>query len=107
MKYILKTRKDKPSFDYLVKQIDSFDYYLFNNFNDALDKLRNLSVIGIGAWLYEPYFNNSNREWKTQNTFTAYEGVINYDKYAEIGLHIKFHTDAGEWLNSDVNLKDC
>ncbi|ADZ84472.1 hypothetical protein [Cellulosilyticum lentocellum] len=107
MKYLLKTEKDKPSFNYLVKQIDSFDYYLFSSFNDALEKLRSLSFIGTGAWLYEPYFINSNREWKTQNTFTAYDGVVKYDKYAEIGLHLKFHIDAGEWLNSDVNLAYC
>lgn len=107
-KYPMKSKKEHPRFKYMVRPINSMDYYLFSNFNDALDKLKALSLQKIDKiiCLYEPFFNTENREWYVQNTFTAINGEIDYDKHAKIDLHLFYYIQAGEWLNPDIRLLD-
>lgn len=106
-KYPLKTKTENPKFNYLVRSNDSMDYYLYDEFNDALDKLKMMSLERHShiICLYEPYFDTQTREWHGQNTFTACNGKIRYDKHARVDLHLAFYVNAGEWLNPDVKLR--
>lgn len=105
-KYSMKTNTEIPSFNYLVRSNDDMDYYLFFEFDDALNKLKTLSLENRGhiACLFETFFNTTTREWHGQNTFTAYDGIIEYDKHAKVELHLEFYINAGEWLNPDIKL---
>lgn len=98
-KYPMQLKTEQPLFEYLIKINGNFDYYLFENFDEALKKLQTLSVDNDIVLMYEPFFDTQTREWRVTNTFTAYSGKIVYDKHARIGVHIKFHVNAGEWLN--------
>lgn len=100
-RYTLTSKQSHPEFNYLVRSNDNLDYYLFEGFNDAVDKLKEVSLSSKGkiGLLYEPYFNTKKREWYAQNSFTSYDGELEYHKFGEILLHIKFYVDAGEWLN--------
>ena len=103
--YILIDKKTKPGFGFLIKASMTYGYYLYDSFNDALDKAKELSherrqVITI----FEPSFNCDSREWRLKPTFVSYfPGKIIYDPHAIVGLHAKFYTDSGEWLNADDN----
>jgi hypothetical protein len=99
MKYPMRLKKDIPLFDYIVRDNFTCDYYLFKDFDSALKKTMSLSIeTGIGL-LYELYFNTQTREFHVQNTFTAYDGIVEYNKHNRPDLHIQFYVNAGEWLN--------
>lgn len=103
-KYSLKSKTDRPSFEYMVRQNSGFDYYLYSDFDSALKKMVEISISkGIGL-LYEIYFNNQTREYFGHNTFKAFDGEVKYDKHAKVDLHLHFYINAGEWLNPDVEL---
>lgn len=106
IKYPMKSKTERPRFNYLVRSNDSMDYYLYYEFDDALNKTKTMSLKERGhiARLYEPYFNVSTREWYGQNTFTAYDGIVEYNKHARAVLHLEFYVNAGEWLNPDIKL---
>ena len=105
-KYPLKSKSEKPQFNYLVRSNSEMDYYLFYEFDDALNHMKALSLESRGhiACMYEPYFNTNTREWFGQNTFTAYDGMVEYDKHAKADLHLEFYVKAGEWMNPDIKL---
>lgn len=94
----MKKKTDRPLFNYLVRENSSFDYYLYEDFNNALEKARQLSHEGIGV-LFEVYFNTQTREFFAQKTFLVFDGYVHYDKHGPIELHIEFYVHAGEWLN--------
>jgi hypothetical protein len=99
MKYPMVKNTERPLFEYMVIQNGEFDYYLYDKFDDALKKATELSIgHGIGL-VYEAYFINSTREYRGQNTFKVFDGIVHYDKHADIGLHLEFYINAGEWLN--------
>ena len=103
MKYILKTKTEQPGFNFMVTRNGYFEYWLFNEFDDALSFAKTLQAkhpIGI-ILIYEPYFNTVTREWHAQNTFSVIDNRVYYDKTARALLHMKFYTDAGEWQNPD------
>jgi len=106
IKYPMKSKTEKPRFNYLERSNDSLDYYLYYEFDDALNKVRTMSLTERGhiTCLYEPYFNTITREWYGQKTFTAYDGIVKYDKHARADLHLAFYVNAGEWLNPDIKL---
>ena len=58
----MKKKTERPLFNYLVRVNSSFDYYLYENFNDAIEKARQLSRDDIGV-LFEVYFNTQTREF--------------------------------------------
>jgi len=62
-KYPMKTKTEKPNFNFLVRSNDGMDYYLFYEFDDALNQLKAMSLDNKGhiACLYEPYFNTTTR----------------------------------------------
>lgn len=100
MQYLMKLKTEKPLFNYIVRFNDSFDYYLFEHFDDALKLAMKLGRDGSRiALIYEIYFENATREFKGQNTFTVFYGEVHYDKHARIDLHIQFYVNAGQWLN--------
>ena len=100
LKYPMQTKIEKPEFNFLVQENGEYDYYLYGSFDAALKKAIALSFKnGIGL-VFEIAFDNEIREYRGHNTFTVFDGVVRYDKHANIGLHIQFYVNAGEWLNS-------
>lgn len=100
MKYPMTKNTQKPLFDFLVRKNGKHDYYLYNDFDAALNKAIELSKNSFDIGLiYEVYFNTENRQFYGRNTFRTYEGKVEYDKHAKIDLHIEFYVNAGEWLN--------
>lgn len=101
IKYPMKKKTERPKFNYLVRVNSSMDYYLFNEFDEAYMHMKNMSLTDSChiACLYEPYFDTKTREYFGQNTFTAYDGEVVYDKHAKVELHLEFYVNAGEWMN--------
>lgn len=100
MKYPMKNKNEKPLFEYLVRVSNEFDYWLFDNFDEAMSTLRTLSIGKVcRVNMYEVYFNTKTREFHTLNTFHAFDGKLEYDKFANPDLHIEFYVNAGEWMN--------
>lgn len=100
MKYPMKLKTDRPLFEYLVRNNMGFDYYLFDEFDDALKTAETESIKNNGTFLiYEVYFNTRTREFFGTNTFKVFSGKVKYDKHAEIDLHLQFYVNAGDWLN--------
>ena len=100
----MKNKTDKPSFNFLVTTLIDMDYYLFDDFDSALNKIRALSIEHEDgcAKIYEPRLNNKTREYFAQNTFTAIDGVVIYDKHGDSNMHLHFFVNAGKWLNPNV-----
>lgn len=99
MKYPMKLKTEKPCFEYLVRLNSCLDYYLFEEFDDALKTAMALSSKNGIALVYEIFFNTTTREFFGRNTFKAYDGYVDYDKHGRADLHIEFYVNAGEWLN--------
>jgi len=100
MKYPMENKTDCPLFDFLVIDLKYYNYYLYNNFEDALKKAKRLVVKYDMVYICEPILNNHTREYLAKPTFTLHKGGgIDYDKHAKLLLHIKFFMDAGEWKN--------
>lgn len=95
----MKKKTDKPLFDFIVIANGQYDYYLYNDFDDALKTAMELSHKTEISIIYEIVFNTETREYRTKDTFTIYDGKVHYDKYATIGLHVEFYINAGDWLN--------
>lgn len=101
-KYELKDKKTNPEFEYLVRDNMSLNYWLYKDFNSALQKAITLSnTQSHHALIYEKYFNTNTREFHGQNTFEVINGEVIYDKHAKIELHLEFYVNAGEWENPD------
>lgn len=107
MKYPMKLKTERPNFNYIVRMNSGMDYYLYVDFDSAIRKAMSLSHGSQISLVYEIFFNTSTREFFGQNTFTIYDGVIDYEKHAMPELHVEFYVNAGDWLNPDVNLLKC
>lgn len=99
VKYELKTKSEKPQFEYLVQCGSGYDYYLFRDFDSALQCVVKVSLQVREARIFEVCFDPVEREFHGRNAFTAFLGKVIYEKYAQPALHIQFYTGAGEWLN--------
>lgn len=99
IKYPMKEKTEKPLFNYLVRDNMSLNYYLYEDFDEALKRAMALSTTnGRHVLIYENYFNTSTREWHGQNTFDVIEGKVFYDKHAKVDLHIEFYVNAENGL---------
>ena len=100
VKYPMREKTERPLFNYLVKDLIHMDYYLFEEFDDALKQAQSMSLDGNRhVLIYETYFNAKTREWHGCNTFSVVDGRVEYDRHAGIELHLEFYVNAGEWLN--------
>lgn len=102
MKYSLSDKTTAPEFNFMVIINGQFDYYLFNEFDDAINQAKKLSDSNNIVIIYEPEFCTNTREWRVRDTFRVIDKKIYYNKYAEIHLHLHFYINAGEWLNPDL-----
>lgn len=101
VKYELKDKKTEPKFRYMVHVLGEFDYYLYNEFDKAYEKMKQLAREEKEiAEIMEPYFNTVTREWMTIVSFRASRhGKVEFLKAEPVGLHMKFWMDSGEWKN--------
>lgn len=102
MKYILKNKKEEPQFRFFVKlNTSNMDYWLFNDIERALNHARVLSLTSYPiSVVYEPV-RNADGEWKLQKTYAYFGGKCNLIESPKVELHVKFYTQAGEWMNAD------
>lgn len=102
IKYPMKTNKDKPLFEYLVRDNMKFDYYLFIDFEDVTKQARIMNFSGVNRVLiYENYFDAKTGMWYGFNTFAFRDGKLIYNEVARPELHLEFYVNAGKWLNPD------
>ena len=101
IRYPLKDKKEKPRFEYLVKTAVEFEYWLFEDFDSALNCAKSLFAKTDDIILiYDTYFNTRTREWYAKESFSImYDGKVRYDKHGEVQLHLEFYINAGEWMN--------
>ena len=101
IKYILSSKQEQPDYKFLVQRLGHIeDYWLYNNFDDAYNKMKSLAINDEDAYILEPYFCTKDREWRTKRTFFTIGGETKYlGNVGDIMLHFKFYTDAGEWKN--------
>lgn len=106
-RYPIKEKTENPRFEYLVRDNMSHNYYFFSEFDEALKHAETMSISGSRhVLIYEKYFNTKTREWHGVNTFNVVSGKVMYNKHANVGLHLEFYVNAGEWLNPDVKLNE-
>lgn len=100
-KYELENNSVQPGFQYLVQNLGHIEeYWLYNNFDTAYNKMKRLAKDGEGAYILEPYFAPKTREWKMRKTFFCFDNDVYHEgDKGEILLHAKFYVDAGEWKN--------
>ena len=94
MKYELIDTKQEPEFRFFVQKQNNHNYYIFNNFTKALDKLMELCE----SDMFEPVLINN--EWHMKRIFSVHNGEIEYlcDK-SNIMSFVKFYCDTGECIN--------
>lgn len=96
----LKDKTTKPPFNFFVKEnTGDFDYYIFDNVEDAMNKARILSLTNFPISIILEPFQNKYGEWKMKRTFVYCKGKCKIDD--EELLHCKFYTDAGNCLNKE------
>ena len=94
--YVLKDKEQTPTFKYFVQQNNNQNYFLFNEFDKAYEKMKELN----DSYILEPIFAPINREWKMRRTFICRNGKTDYlGKDGDILLHTKYYCDAGECIN--------
>ncbi len=98
MKIVLKDKKTEPSFKYYVKlNTPCFDYYVFDDFEQAMNKARVLSLTEFPIVVVMEPDKDKNGEWMFIQTFIYIQGRCQEDDKKL--LHVKFYLDAGECLN--------
>lgn len=82
---------------YVRKNTSNYNYFAFDDFEEAMDKARILSLTEFPiAMVLEP-IKNKYDEWIMKRIFIYMQGECWED--GEILLHCKFYTDAGNCLN--------
>ena len=101
VRYPMKSKSDTPIFSYLVETNMEMDYWLFDNFNDAVECAKKLNrQFNDMILIYDVYFSTSTREYYAQKTFWLWrDGRMVFDKHGDIELHLEFYINAGEWMN--------
>lgn len=78
--YILKDKEQTPTFKYFVQHNNDQNYYLFdvfylfNDFDKAYEKMKELR----NSYILEPLFVPINREWRMRRTFICRDGKTDY-----------------------------
>lgn len=105
MKYSLKSKTEKPGFSYLVKtNTSNHNYYLFTDLERALNKARVLSLTEFPlSIVYEPCVGRDG-EWHLKKAYSYMSGKCYLEEDSRPELHVKFYTEAGQWLNPDEPL---
>ena len=101
IKYPMKSNKEKPLFNYLIKSSMEMDYWLFDDFEEAINcaKVLNRKLDDI-ILIYEPHLNMRTKEYRGKLSFwLTDEGELMYGERSNIELHIEFYVNAGEWQN--------
>lgn len=102
MVYQLVNKCEKPDFLYYVKEnTSSFDYYLFHDYEKAMECARILSLTKFPIAIIREPMQDAYGEWHLEQTHSYVKGECHYkDEYVkQCSLHAKFYLDAGEWLN--------
>lgn len=98
MKIVLKNKSEKPPFRFFVKANTwRSDYYVFNDFEKAMNKARVLSLTKFPIVNVMETYESKIGEWMMRYIFTYIRGKC--IEREEPALHAKFYTDAGECLN--------
>lgn len=99
-KYSMKSNKERPLFNYLVKDSIRPDYYLFDEFDDAIIQALNMfKSEGRIINIYENHLDPKTLEWRVKFAFFIYEGEIMRFIEEVIDAHVEYFVNAGEWLN--------
>ena len=102
IRYPMRSKSENPIFNYLVKSNMGMDYWLFQEFDDAVEcaktKGRELDDTML---IYDVYFNTRTRQFYAQKSFwiLEFDHKLNYDKHGDVELHIEFYLRGGEWMN--------
>ena len=101
MRYPMKENTERPLFEYIVRANGRRNYYLYDrdDFDAALSKAIELSRRYVMGLIYEVDFDRKTGTYFTRNTFSVWNGKINYDKHAKRNLHVEFYMNAGQWMN--------
>lgn len=102
IRYPMRSKSEKPIFNYLVKSNMEMEYWLFADFDDAVECAKNKGKeLDDTMLIYDVYFNTRTRQFYAQKSFWIWEfdGKLNYDKHGDVELHIEFYLRAGEWMN--------
>ena len=101
IRYPMRSNKEKPLFEYLVKTSMEFEYWLFDEFDDALNCAKKIHrKTDDIVLIYDTHFNTNTRQWYAKQSFNImYDGKVRYDKHGEVQLHLEFYINAGEWMN--------
>lgn len=101
IKYPMKSNKEKPLFNYLIKSSMEMDYWLFDDFEEAINcaKVLNRKLDDI-ILIYEPHFNMRTKEYCAKLSYwVTDEGELIYEERGSIELHVEFYINAGTWEN--------
>lgn len=103
MRYLLEDKKKEPDFKFYVKEnSQTMDYYLFQDYEEAYRHAKTLSLTCFPiAIIREPVKRDG--EWYLDQTHLFVKGTCHLDDDWTVhkdGLHAKFYTDAGRWLNA-------
>ena len=102
IKYPMKSNKEKPLFNFLVKSNMEMKYWLFSDFEEAVNyaKKLNIKLQDNIILIYEPHLNMRTKEYRGKLSFwLTDEGELMYGERSNIELHIEFYVNAGEWQN--------
>ena len=101
IRYPMRSNKEKPIFNYLVKSNMEFEYWLFTKFDDAVECAKTLNrQLNEMIIIYDCYFDTRTREFRAQKTFWVWQtGELVFDKHGDVELHLEFYINAGEWQN--------
>lgn len=100
--YVLKDKEQTPTFKYFVQKDNNKHYYLFNDFDEAYYKMKEL----CNSYILEPIFAPINKEWKMRRTFICREFKTDYlGANGDVLFPTKVYCDAGECLNYNLFMR--
>ena len=97
-KIVLRDKREEPPFKFYVRtNTSNFDYYVYDDFEEAMGKARTLSITEFPIVVVMEPDKDKNGEWKLVKTFVYVSGRCKEDGTKL--LHVKFYTDAGMCIN--------
>lgn len=95
--YIEEQKRKTTVLFYVKINTANQDYYAFDDFEDAMNKARVLSIAEYPIVVVLEPIQNNDGEWVMKRIFLYMQGECREN--VEILLHCKFYTDAGNCLN--------